>query len=333
MASFKISDAEADILEELPPELYKLYGCLRRIVDFKTGIAGITHRIDDRFFIERLSYKKKQGRKLKRIQRRDWDRWLKELEEEGLIEIFPNYVFKLILAQSDASDNKEIWGGGNSASNKWCRSGEEVVQKNKRSGAKSNANKLLILKEESGDKKISGAEIEKKWCRSGEEVCTTSGVPDIALDTNIKIHNSLPLDTSANSQKTRNSPEREICEYLNLQSGKNSEINKARLGFVKARLAEETKPSVAECKQIIDEKVLKWKNDPEYRRYLQPETIFNKLKFTGYLENLRDKHIAPEVTTAMPPGGFWNEHNAKMAEIVARLSKEEEEGAEWAKPK
>jgi len=87
-------------------ELYKVYAELKQIVDFKTGIAGLSYRISDSFFTELLYVDALRGRGKLEYTRSQVRKILDRLETIGLIrrrkDIGPN-VFKLLLATSNKS--------------------------------------------------------------------------------------------------------------------------------------------------------------------------------------------------------------------------------------
>ena len=44
-------------------------------------------------------------------------------------------------------------------------------------------------------------------------------------------------------------------------------------------------------KKVIDWKVKDWLNDPHWKKYLRPSTLFNATNFENYLEETRDEKI------------------------------------------
>jgi hypothetical protein len=59
-----------------------------------------------------------------------------------------------------------------------------------------------------------------------------------------------------------------------------------------ARLKSKTGVSVEDCKAVIDAQVSEWAGDPKMRKFLRPETLFNRTKFAGYLGALGTAHTS-----------------------------------------
>jgi len=87
-------------------ELYKVYAELKQVMDYKTGIAGLSYRISDSFFTELLYVDALRGRAKVEYTRSQARKIIDRLETIGLIkrrkDIGPN-VFKLLLATSNKS--------------------------------------------------------------------------------------------------------------------------------------------------------------------------------------------------------------------------------------
>jgi uncharacterized phage protein (TIGR02220 family) len=73
----------------------------------------------------------------------------------------------------------------------------------------------------------------------------------------------------------------EVIHYLNEKAGTGFQASFSSFKPILARLKEGA--TVEQCKAIIDSKVADWKNDPKYRMYLRPSTLFNSEKFSNYL--------------------------------------------------
>ena len=82
----------------------------------------------------------------------------------------------------------------------------------------------------------------------------------------------------------------EVLKFLNEMAGKSFRPVPANLKFIEARLA--SGATVSNCKGVIARKVREWKNDPENRKYLRPETLFNETKFEQYLGE-REPDVRP----------------------------------------
>jgi hypothetical protein len=115
MSAFQINDAEWEALEGLPYIARCLYLVIRRNMDFKTGITGITRKISWQSLCEELFVEPHQGRRESGAPAKERLRKVSQLlVDPGLIEIFSPpppkklLVFKCPLATTDQSvQNKE----------------------------------------------------------------------------------------------------------------------------------------------------------------------------------------------------------------------------------
>lgn len=72
-----------------------------------------------------------------------------------------------------------------------------------------------------------------------------------------------------------------VIDYLNNKTGsKFTHKAKAHSAKIRARLNEGATPE--QFKECIDNKVADWLDDPEWRKFLRPETLFGN-KFWGYI--------------------------------------------------
>lgn len=75
-----------------------------------------------------------------------------------------------------------------------------------------------------------------------------------------------------------------VISYLNKKTGKNfSFTNESSHRFINGRLAEGR--TFEDFKKVIDLKVEQWKGT-ENEKYLRPETLFNRTKFEGYINEV-----------------------------------------------
>ena len=74
-----------------------------------------------------------------------------------------------------------------------------------------------------------------------------------------------------------------VISYLNNRAGKKFKSVKGHAKHINARLTEGH--TVEDMKQVIDNRVLEWSDDPKMAAYLRPSTLFNEDKFDGYLNN------------------------------------------------
>lgn len=79
----------------------------------------------------------------------------------------------------------------------------------------------------------------------------------------------------------------DILNFLNDQTGRTYEPTKINLSFISQRIEEGATPD--KCRQVIIMKTKEWLNDPKMYKYLRPATLFNKTKFSLYLEELNIK--------------------------------------------
>lgn len=84
--------------------------------------------------------------------------------------------------------------------------------------------------------------------------------------------------------------------YLNHTVGKNYKYLDKNLKPIIARLKEGY--TLEEFKHVIDVKTADWKNNPEFSKYLRPETLFGS-KFDSYL-NQKSKHIRADSEDNFP---------------------------------
>jgi len=107
--------------------------------------------------------------------------------------------------------------------------------------------------------------------------------------------------------------ENEILDHLNNKVGKSYKPTKVNLGFITARLVEGH--SMEDIKRVIDIKTEQWLNDEKMDMYLRPQTLFNRTKFSGYVnEKLKFKCISP-----------MDQAQSSRGEFVDRVLKEIEE--------
>ncbi|PIC63450.1 replication protein [Sporosarcina sp. P13] len=76
-----------------------------------------------------------------------------------------------------------------------------------------------------------------------------------------------------------------VIDYLNQQTNKQFKANAAATKkAINARLTEGY--TVDDFKRVIDLKVSQWQNDPKFRTYLRPSTLFNPTNFENYLNEV-----------------------------------------------
>ena len=89
------------------------------------------------------------------------------------------------------------------------------------------------------------------------------------------------LENPTHSRKEYSNIYKNIIDYLNLVSGKNYKSStKKTQSHIKARLEEGFVED--DFKRVINTKVKEWENDPKFKNYIRPETLFGT-KFESYL--------------------------------------------------
>ncbi len=102
MPAFQINDDEWGALAEEPAELFKLYCAIRRVMDYRTGIAGKSRRISEQMLREVLYVAPLPGRHAPPdVTRQKVRSLLKRLEALGLTVSIGPLVLQLPLATSD----------------------------------------------------------------------------------------------------------------------------------------------------------------------------------------------------------------------------------------
>ena len=80
---------------------------------------------------------------------------------------------------------------------------------------------------------------------------------------------------------------KDVIDYLNLKTGSNyKHTTKATIKYINARYKEGF--SLDDFKRVIDTKTKQWINDPKFKKFLRPETLFST-HFEGYL-NEQETH-------------------------------------------
>ena len=108
----------------------------------------------------------------------------------------------------------------------------------------------------------------------------TNGIPKVS---DRETQDRLGKDRIDNTMSDLADIER-IIKYLNASVGSHySAKSKANIRHIRARFAEGFNPY--DFKRVIDTKVDEWKDRPEMRKYLRPETLFGT-KFESYLNQV-----------------------------------------------
>ena len=107
MASFYLTDEEWRVLFNERADLLKLYTGIKRVMDFKTGVAGISYRMSDSFFTDLMYVEAVHGRKEERFTRQKIRSAVNRLETIGLLTRIGRNVFKLNFVKPNQSVQKD----------------------------------------------------------------------------------------------------------------------------------------------------------------------------------------------------------------------------------
>ena len=102
---------------------------------------------------------------------------------------------------------------------------------------------------------------------------TLSGAPDVPK-----------IETPNKTTRPFTAEAVEALEYLNEKSVSKFKPVESNVRLIVARMKEGA--TLAEIKQVIDAKVLKWIADPKMQDYLRPGTLFNAVKYAQYAGQL-----------------------------------------------
>lgn len=78
-----------------------------------------------------------------------------------------------------------------------------------------------------------------------------------------------------------------VIAFLNTKTGKAFKPVPANIEFIVGRLKEGA--TEQDCKSIIARQCREWLDNPDMRKYLRPETLFNRKKFAQYQGELVEK--------------------------------------------
>ena len=112
-------------------------------------------------------------------------------------------------------------------------------------------------------------------------ICPADAGPIVSSEKDLPT-NSTTNSKNANRELRENA--KEILGYLNRSAGKGFHEVDANLDQIIARLKEGA--SVLQAKEVVFAQVAAWSNDPDWEKYLRPETLFRRSKFWSYLGNI-----------------------------------------------
>lgn len=89
----------------------------------------------------------------------------------------------------------------------------------------------------------------------------------------------------------------EIIDFLNEKANKNFRLAKKETRTLIKNLLQEGF-TVDDFKQVINNQVIQWKDNPDWDKYLRPSTLFSPKKFENYLNNCPTKKQSPSNESA-----------------------------------
>lgn len=90
-----------------------------------------------------------------------------------------------------------------------------------------------------------------------------------------------PGDAGRQPLNGKASEARTLLGFLNDKAGKRFPESDSNVGIIVARMREGFTP--AQIRQVIAFKVREWNGDEEMRKFLRPDTLFNRSKFSNYV--------------------------------------------------
>lgn len=111
------------------------------------------------------------------------------------------------------------------------------------------------------------------------------------INTNVNTNNILcraeaPTAPPETQESKLNAQADEVIAYLNEKAGKHYRTVESARCILRGRFRDGF--TVADCKKVVDNKVSEWKGT-EMEKYLRPATLFQALKFDGYLNQAPEK--------------------------------------------
>lgn len=103
---------------------------------------------------------------------------------------------------------------------------------------------------------------------------------------NILCRAEAPTSPSKTQDSVLNAQADEVISYLNEKAGKHYRTVESARCILRGRFRDGF--TVADCKKVVDNKVSEWKGT-EMEKYLRPATLFQALKFDGYLNQAPEK--------------------------------------------
>ncbi len=80
-----------------------------------------------------------------------------------------------------------------------------------------------------------------------------------------------------------------VINIFNAITGKKCKLTKSRKSLINGRAAEGNKKS--QFRAVFEFKFNEWKNDPEMKKYITPETMLRAMHFQNYLEQARADYL------------------------------------------
>lgn len=103
---------------------------------------------------------------------------------------------------------------------------------------------------------------------------------------------------------------KKILVEFNKKTGANFRESEVQLKYIVARLNDGV--SYEDCIKVIDNRVAKWRGDPEREQYLRPSTVFRPSNFENYLSDATKR---PSLAGAIQTGCDAVRHNLTICSV------------------
>lgn len=95
----------------------------------------------------------------------------------------------------------------------------------------------------------------------------------------------------------------EIIEHLNALKGSSYRpATKETIKLISGRLSQGY--TVEDCKLVVSHKCGEWKDNPSYRKFIRPKTLFAESNFEDYLNNAKDAASEEEIKEMPDESGY-----------------------------
>jgi uncharacterized phage protein (TIGR02220 family) len=123
----------------------------------------------------------------------------------------------------------------------------------------------------------------------------------------------LPLPLVVNNNNRRNSEQeklaKQVISHLNEKAHRNFKETDTSVSIIVGRLKDGY--ALDDCKRVVDVKVGQWLGDEKMDKYLRPQTLFNKEKFDGYLNEKLDVKKKQKLNPKLEIIKNWGEKHGR----------------------